>query len=574
MAQSIRIKRGTRAQLDTAKTAGTLAAGEPYLITDQNRPAVGTATNAYAASLVEADIGATVCAQGDARLSNAREWTASTVTQSEAEAGTAATRRAWTAQRVFQAITAWWNASAAKSKLDGIATGATANATDAQLRDRSTHTGTQAVGTITGLGNSATLNVGTAAGTVCAGNDVRLSDARTPTAHTQTASTISDSTTAGRALLTAADAAAQRASLDLVKQTAISDTTSGRVALVDYIPRPPIDQIAGLAPTLDLDFEHQVYRHYSPATGLREKPLSDIVTFTRASSATYFDAKGVMRLAGSNVPRIDFDPVTGECKGLLIEESRVNSFLNSLLDGTNLSTQTVSVTAASWTISFYGTGSITISSGEYESTITGTSNTTRTAATFTPPAGPMVCTVSGTVKWAQCELGAFPTSFIPTAGATATRAADVAVISGTAFSDFYRVGVGSFLASFDCFNITGNPHVFRAAYGATLNGAGIRVGVEAIQAITRPDTISAILPGDYRASTAAMSFIPGEVSLACAGQIINASGVTTNPGFIYLELGGDQAVSGFDTKYVGYIKKLSYWPIKLSDATLQQLTAG
>ena len=38
-----------------------------------------------------------------------------------------------------------------KTKLDGIASGATANATDAQLRDRSTHTGTQAASTISDL---------------------------------------------------------------------------------------------------------------------------------------------------------------------------------------------------------------------------------------------------------------------------------------------------------------------------------------------------------------------------------------------------------------------------------------
>jgi len=41
--------------------------------------------------------------------------------------------------------------AADKTKLDGIATGATANSTDAQLRDRSTHTGTQAQSTITNL---------------------------------------------------------------------------------------------------------------------------------------------------------------------------------------------------------------------------------------------------------------------------------------------------------------------------------------------------------------------------------------------------------------------------------------
>lgn len=39
----------------------------------------------------------------------ATEWAAETVPQAEAEAGTATTRRAWTAQRVRQAIAAWWN---------------------------------------------------------------------------------------------------------------------------------------------------------------------------------------------------------------------------------------------------------------------------------------------------------------------------------------------------------------------------------------------------------------------------------------------------------------------------------
>lgn len=42
--------------------------------------------------------------------------------------------------------------AADKAKLDGIATGASLNATDAALRDRSTHTGTQPASSITGLG--------------------------------------------------------------------------------------------------------------------------------------------------------------------------------------------------------------------------------------------------------------------------------------------------------------------------------------------------------------------------------------------------------------------------------------
>jgi len=46
--------------------------------------------------------------------------------------------------------------TAQETKLAGVATGATANATDAALRDRATHTGTQAAGTITGLATVAT----------------------------------------------------------------------------------------------------------------------------------------------------------------------------------------------------------------------------------------------------------------------------------------------------------------------------------------------------------------------------------------------------------------------------------
>jgi hypothetical protein len=111
----------------------------------------------------------------DSRLTDAREWSAATVTQAEAEAGTSTSRLAFSPLRVFQAVAAWWAASPAKTKLDGIASGATANATDAQLRDRATHTGTQAASTITGLAASATTDA-TDAGNISTGtlNAARL----------------------------------------------------------------------------------------------------------------------------------------------------------------------------------------------------------------------------------------------------------------------------------------------------------------------------------------------------------------------------------------------------------------
>lgn len=181
---------------------------------------------------------------GDSRLTNAREWTASTVSQAEAEAGTATTRRAWTAQRVFQAIAAWWAASAAKTKLDGIATGATANSADATLLARANHTGTQAASTITGLATVATSGAYadlSGKPTLFDGTWSSLSGKPStfaPSAHNHPASDISDSTAAGRALLTGADAAAQRTSLGLGTAatasvtTSATDTTAGRVLRV------------------------------------------------------------------------------------------------------------------------------------------------------------------------------------------------------------------------------------------------------------------------------------------------------------------------------------------------------
>jgi hypothetical protein len=64
-------------------------------------------------------------------------------------------------------------------------------------------------------------------------------------------------------------------------------------------------------PTLNLDFANS-------------RTVDSRITFTRASAATATNAQGVLQTVRDNKPRIDYDPVTGECKGLLIEEQRTN----------------------------------------------------------------------------------------------------------------------------------------------------------------------------------------------------------------------------------------------------------
>ena len=68
--------------------------------------------------------------------------------------------------------------------------------------------------------------------------------------------------------------------------------------------------------TLDLNF-------MQPGT------LDPRITFTRASSATYTDASGVIQTAATNAPRWDYDPVTHALRGVLIEEARTNLALQS-----------------------------------------------------------------------------------------------------------------------------------------------------------------------------------------------------------------------------------------------------
>jgi hypothetical protein len=74
-------------------------------------------------------------------------------------------------------------------------------------------------------------------------------------------------------------------------------------------------------PSLDLDFTQEV--------------LDPRITFTRGTSGTRVNRNRLIETMSINTPRFDYDPVTGECKGLLIEEGRVNSWLYS---GQNVTT--------------------------------------------------------------------------------------------------------------------------------------------------------------------------------------------------------------------------------------------
>ena len=57
------------------------------------------------------------------------------------------------------------------------------------------------------------------------------------------------------------------------------------------------------------------------------------VQCTRASTATCFGPDGKLRSVANHVPRVDYDPVTGKCLGLLGEEARTNAIRNNTMVG-------------------------------------------------------------------------------------------------------------------------------------------------------------------------------------------------------------------------------------------------
>lgn len=300
--------------------------------------------------------------------------------------------------------------------------------------------------------------------------------------------------------------------------------------------------------------------------------LDPRVTFTRSgNTATVINSSGVIVGINANLPRFDYNPVTLVCNGLLIEESRTNMLLNSLIDGTSLGTQVVVVTAATRTLSFYGTGSVTLS-GAHTAVVSGTgAYPTRTTYTFTPTAGALTLTVSGTVQYAQLEAGAFATSYIPTTASQVTRSADVATMTGTNFSSWYNQSQGAFVAKsyaqtaayygagacmtyLNGTNSLGfNPSTANAGRLLIRQTAGVTVN---ISQTPMPSTSTWTQALAYKSNDAAYYVNGAQVGT-------DASVVLPSPTTLYIGSNGDGL--GFVNTQVA---KISYWPQRLTNAEL------
>lgn len=84
-------------------------------------------------------------------------------------------------------------------------------------------------------------------------------------------------------------------------------------------------------PSLSMDFVADADGRYT-LNGTVYNDLSSFLTaaggtFSRASIGTYYDSAGILQTASANQPRFDYDPLTLQPKGILIEEQRTNTGL-------------------------------------------------------------------------------------------------------------------------------------------------------------------------------------------------------------------------------------------------------
>ena len=294
--------------------------------------------------------------------------------------------------------------------------------------------------------------------------------------------------------------------------------------------------------------------------------LDPRITFTRASTGTYFDATGTMQTAAINAPRWDYDPVSLQLRGLLLEDARTNLLLNSAA----LVTQSVTTTAVATTLSFYGTGTITYS-GAASGSLVGT-GTQRVSAKFTPAAGTLTLTVTGSVTNAQLEPGLFVTSYIPTTAATATRSADSCTISSANMSPWFTSPGGSWSA--ELISIAPNSTAtFRIL--AAISGNTTQMFLNASQLIGQSDGVVLAVTNATLGNTiikAATTWAAGQAK-ACsnAGPVATSATLVTGYG-VLSSVGMFILVGAGFPSCLGYIRRVSYWPRVLSDAELQQVT--
>jgi hypothetical protein len=160
---------------------------------------------------------------------------------------------------------------------------------------------------------------------------------------------------------------------------------------------------------------------------------------------------------------------------------------------------------------------------------------------------------------AQVELGAFPTSYIPTGASTITRSADVAEVTGSNFSNWYQQGEGSMLAN--SFYAAGPTRIQVAGAAGNFIAPVFNNNALRIQAGGADQYLVTVPVSPVNKNS--LGYSANSIRGAALGTLLSEA----SPGFTIPTVDKLQFVGGSMT-----VSRCVYWPTRLSDGILQSIT--
>jgi hypothetical protein len=184
---------------------------------------------------------------------------------------------------------------------------------------------------------------------------------------------------------------------------------------------------------------------------------------------------------------------------------------------------------------------------------------------------------SGIFLWgAQYEAGAFATSYIPTVASQVTRSADVATMTGTNFSSWYNQPEGTFVVSADTVKPTTAAVtcvITSADDGTSANRLMVRylsANLEALNVVS--SAIETQLQKTYSSNSvdsAAFAYAASDFAFTTNGGAVLTDATGSVPVVNRLNIGNTVSVGQLN----GHIRQIAYYNTRLTNATLQALTA-
>ena len=383
-----------------------------------------------------------------------------------------------------------------------------------------------------------------------------------------------------------------------------------------------ITDFPGIRPSLLLDF----------ANSGRVDPR---IQFARASIATCHGPEGKLRTVANNVPRVNYDPETGKCLGLLVEEARTNlaypsnmptstvqtttgvmqangatkitsgleapdgTLTGFSVEGADVSTNStgannirllaVATAVGTYVLSFWvkAQPGVKVNAREASSAaitqFSPSSSWKRVSATFTTTAANQNIILYSELGarfdvWGvQFEAGAFPTSYIPTSTSAGARAADAPYLSGAIPG--FNPDRGTLIVSYDypADNVA-NMIPLSLDAGTQANSIALATSGSGIDRfLVQAGGVGVFNSGftSFAAGirkTSGITFGGGRISTSSEGKpVVAVAGVAMPAGLNRITLGHSGYFGASRTS--GHIARLAYYPVPVTDSQLQRLTA-